>query len=155
MTNITHSPKEIRDAIYALLQTITGEDKALSGCWKVHEVQPSAYPFASVEPGDVVPAELLTNVEILRPWPYTILVQYGTLSGEDVASVPAILRAWDACMDATYAVMNALDTATNLGLAWVAQITPAKPRAGKVKVWDGLCVYYLIDVAIWTVFDKV
>lgn len=32
MTNITHSPKEIRDAIYALLQTITGEDKALSGC---------------------------------------------------------------------------------------------------------------------------
>lgn len=37
-------------------------------------------------------------------------------------------------MTAAQAVMDALDTATNLGLSGVAQITPAKPRAGKALV---------------------
>lgn len=50
MTNQTQTLKEIRDGVFALLETITGDGKALAGCGKFHEVGPASYPFASVEP---------------------------------------------------------------------------------------------------------
>lgn len=82
-------------------------------------------------------------------------MQYAVGGEPTVNGIPAVLNAWNNCMEAANAVMDALDRATNLGLPGVLQITPATPRAGKATVGDGLCVFYIIDVAIWTVFDKV
>ena len=61
-------------------------------------------------------SELLTNVEVLRPYGFDILVQYQVPPSE-VDGIDATEYAWNKAMDAVVDVMDALDTATNLGLA--------------------------------------
>lgn len=81
--NNTNTIKEIRDGVYALLLSKTGTGQALAGCAKYHVVGPDKFPFASVEPGEITASELLTNVEILRPYGFDILVQYPVPSDEE------------------------------------------------------------------------
>lgn len=61
----------------------------------------------------MTPSELLSNVEILRPYGFDILVQY-VVPNVDQVTAPTMEFAWDKCMDATNAIMDALDSATNL-----------------------------------------
>lgn len=154
MTNNTSTPREIRDALYTLLQWQTGTGKKLAWVSKFHPVGPGKYPYGSVEPGLVTNPELLTNVEVLRPYGFDILIQYQVPTSE-VDGIDATEYAWNKAMDAVVDVMDALDTATNLGLAWVKQVTPAKPVPGKALIGWSLTVYYIIEVAVWTVFDKI
>lgn len=154
MTNNTATITQIRDAVYNLLVSMTGEGLAFAASGKFHPVAPDKYPFASVEPGMLTNPSILSNTEILRAYGMDILVQYA-VPNNAVGGVEPVEYAWNKCMAATQAAMDALDTATNLGHAGIIQVTPSKPRPGKAVVGDGLCVFYIIEVAIETVFDKV
>ena len=116
MTNNTASIIEIRDAVYDLIAGMTGTDKDFAACGKFHPVGPGKYPFASVEPGTLTNPEYLSNVEILRAYGMDILVQYA-VPADPVDGVDAVEYAWNKCMIAAQAMMDALDKATNLGHA--------------------------------------
>ena len=75
MTNNTNTITEIRDAIYTVLNSLTGTGHTLAGVSKFHPVGPDKYPHASVEPASAN-FDWLTNKETLRPYIFDILVQY-------------------------------------------------------------------------------
>lgn len=107
---------QCRDAIYTLLSNMTGTSLTFAGCGKFHPVAPGKYPFASVEPGILTNPSIQSNVEILRAYGFDILVQYA-VPAKAVGGVEPVQYAWDKCMVAAQAVMDALDTATNLDTA--------------------------------------